>query len=318
MQVRFEDLVAFTLVADLKSFVRAAEELRITQPALSRRVKKLEEELGAKLVERTSRVVSLTTIGAEFLPTAKRMVRDFDKSLSNIIDVIQKRSGAVSIAFNMTVASVAMPEILDRFHRIYPNIEVRVFEDSSPPILERVFLGEVEFGVVNTYALRPDVMFEPLVDDVFVAICNQAHPLAKKRRVTWRDLHDYPYIGMSPRSGTQRLLERTLGGTGVLPDCEFQVAHTMSLLGLVGKNLGVAAIPGLASLQRPDLNLVAKPLHDPVVERTIGLVRMRDRSLSPAAEAIEAITRQVVTELVRNASKISSKSASAAPSAYDA
>lgn len=318
MQVRLEDLIAFTLVADRKSFIRAAEELSITQPALSRRIKKLEDTLGAKLVERTSRVVSLTTIGNEFLPTAKRMVRDFDKSLSNIIDVIQKRAGVVSVAFNMTVASTAMPEILERFHKIYPNIEVRIFEDSSPPILERVFLGEVEFGVINTYALRPDLMFEPLIDDIFVAICPRGHPLARKRRVTWADLHDYPYIGMSPRSGTQGLLERRLGGTGVMPECEFQVAHTMSLLGLVGKNLGLAAIPGLASLQRPDLNLVARPLYDPIVERTIGIVRMRGRSLSPAAEALEAITRDVVSELVRKASKVSSRSAPAAPSASDA
>lgn len=314
MQIRPEDLVAFTLVADRRSFVRAAEELHITQPALSRRIKKLEDALGAKLLERTSRVVSLTTIGAEFLPAAKRMVRDFDRSLSNIIDVIQKRSGVVSVAFNMTVASTAMPEILEQFHATYPNIEVRVSEDSSPPILERVLMGEVEFGVINTYALRPDLMYEPLIDDVFVAICPRGHPLARKRRVTWQDLRDYPYIGMSPRSGTQGLLERTLGDTDILPNQEFQVAHTMSLLGLVGKNLGVAAIPGLASLQRPDLNLVARPLYDPIVGRSIGIVRMRDRTLSPAAEALEAITRVVVRELVRKASKVSSRPVSGAPS----
>lgn len=299
MQIRIEDIVAFTLVADIKSFVRAAEELNITQPALSRRIRKLEETIGARLLERTSRVVSLTVVGEEFLPTAKRMVRDFEKSISDIVDVIQKRTGIVSVAFNMTVATTAMPEILNRFHTLHPNIEVRVFEDSSPPILERVQLGEVEFGVINTYSLLPEHIFEPLIDDLFVAICHRDHPLARKRKVTWKDLHNHPYIEMSPRSGTQRLLERTLDGKGILPSGIFQVAHTLSLLGIVGKNLGVSAIPYLASLQRPDLDLVRRPITNPTVGRTLGVVKMKDRTLSPAAEALESVTREVVGEMAK-------------------
>ena len=303
MQVRVEDILAFILVADMKSFNRAADELGLTQPALSRRIKKLEDTIGARLLERTSRVVNLTVIGSEFLPAAKRMVHDFDKSLSNIVDVIQKRTGAVSVAFNMTVASTAMPEILERFHKIYPNIDVHVYEDSSPPVLDRVFLGEVEFGVVNTYALRPDIKFESLVDDSFVVVCHKDHPLAQKRRVTWKDLHEHTYIEMSPRSGTQRLLERRLGGTGALPVGIFQVAHTLSLLGLVGKNLGISAIPWLASLQRPDLDIVALPLTNPTVHRSIGIVKLRGRSLSPAAEALESVTREIVSELINKSKK---------------
>jgi len=304
MQIRIEDIVAFTLVADLKSFVRAAEELNITQPALSRRIRKLEESIGARLLERTSRVVDLTIVGEEFLPAAKRMVRDFDRSLSDIVDVIQKRSGVVSVAFNMTVATTAMPEILDRFHQLHPNLEVRVFEDSSPPILERVHQGEVEFGVVNTYSLQPDHIFEPLIEDRFVALCHRDHPIARKRRVTWKDLYDYPYIEMSPRSGTQRLLERTLADTGLLPNGIFQVAHTLSLLGIVGKNLAVSAVPYLASLQRPDLNIIGRPLTNPTVRRTVGLVKMRGRTLSPAAEALEAVTREVIGEMAKRMAQV--------------
>ena len=104
MQISLDDVIAFVRIAKLGSFKEAAEELYVTQSALSRRIKKLEDMLGARLLDRTTRRVSMTVIGKDFLPDAERMIEDFEKSVGDIVDVIQMRAGLVKVATNMTSA----------------------------------------------------------------------------------------------------------------------------------------------------------------------------------------------------------------------
>ena len=138
MQITVDDIMAFVKVAEYRSFNRAADELGITQSALSRRLKKLEDNLGSKVLDRTTRKIGLTVVGNEFLPMATRMVSDFEKSLSDIIDVIQIRAGIISMSSNMTIADTLLPEVLSRFGDAYPNIQIRITEDSSPATVERI------------------------------------------------------------------------------------------------------------------------------------------------------------------------------------
>ncbi|MEM7124671.1 MAG: LysR family transcriptional regulator, partial [Pseudomonadota bacterium] len=111
MHIKLDDLQAFVTIAEFGGFARASDELNITQSALSRRIKKLEDALGARLLDRTTRRVSVSTVGEEFLPEAMRIVDEFNQSLSDIRDLIQVRTGTVAISTNMTVADTLLPEI---------------------------------------------------------------------------------------------------------------------------------------------------------------------------------------------------------------
>ena len=190
MSINFEalDLRAFIAVVDLEGFHRAAEALNLSQPALSRRIQRLEAAVGAALLERTTRRVALTNVGREFLPLVRRMLDEFDTSLFAMRDVGRQRRGLISLACVPTAAFYFLPSVIARFNEQYPNIRFRILDLSANEGLESVARGEVEFGINLLGASDPELSFEPLIDDPFVLACRRDHPLAKRDLLTWSDL----------------------------------------------------------------------------------------------------------------------------------
>lgn len=298
MDVKLDDIEAFVAVAEFGAFNRAADELGITQSALSRRLKKLEEALGARLLDRTTRKVSVSVVGQEFLPEARRMIEDFKKSLNDVRELVQIKKGAISVSSNMTIADTILPAIVKRFHVENPEVRVRVSESSSPQALERVLRREAELAIAQFGEGHPDLAFEPLIVDRFVLVCHVDHPLAAQNAVTWSDLQPHGFIRMRSGSGTTKLLRRTLGEKMRFLSGDIEVGHFSALLGFIGQNLGVSAVPTLVNLKRPDLELATRPITNPEVSRSIGIVTQRGRSLSPAGEAFCDICREKLRAFV--------------------
>ena len=299
MQIKLDDVQAFVAVAELSSFARAADELNITQSALSRRIKKLEDILGARLLDRTTRSVSVSIVGEEFLPEANRIVAEFQQSLSDLHDLIQVRTGSVAMSTNMTVADTLLPDIIAQFKEENPRVRLRLTESSSPNALDRVLRRESELAIAQFGEGHPELDFEPLFEDRFVLVCHKDHPLARKSKLTWKEIEPHNFIRMRTGSGTTNLLNRTLGEKLKYLSGDIEIGHFNALLALVGKNLGVSAIPTLVQLKRTDLDLVVRPVTDPDISRTLGIVTNRGRSLSPAGEALRDTCRRV---LLRSAS----------------
>lgn len=294
MRVKLDDLQAFITVAEFGSFARAAEELNITQSALSRRIKKLEEDLGTRLLDRTTRRVSVSLVGEEFLPEAMRIIDEFNQSLNDIRDLVQIRTGTVAISTNMTLADTLLPEIIAEFKEKNPRVRVRLTESSSPSALERVLQRKSELALAQFGEGHPELAFEPLFEDKFVLICHRDHPLAQRNDLTWKDLDRHNFIRMRSGSGTTNLLERSLGDNMRYLSGDLEVGHFNALLAFVGQNLGISAVPTLVRLKRTDLNLVARPIGDPDVSRSLGIVTYRGRSLSPAGNALRETCRRVL------------------------
>ena len=301
MTIKLEDVQAFVKIAEFGGFTRAADELGITQSALSRRMKKLEEAFGARLLDRTTRRVSVSVVGQEFLPEAIRLVAEFDRSLQDIRDLVQRRSGSISIASNMTLADTLLPEIVETFRRENPDVRVRISESSSPPAMESVLRRETEMALGQFGLGHPELQFEPLLEDHFVLVCHQDHPLATRERVTWQDLGPYNFIRLRSGSGTTTLLRQTFGENLGALNSNLEVGHFHSILAFVSQNLGVSAIPTLVRLKRRDLNLVTRPINEPTIGRKLGIVTYRGRSLSPACQAFRhtcrVVFRRFATEL---------------------
>lgn len=291
------DITAFVLVAQLESFALAAEELLITQSALSRRIKKLEASLGGTLLDRTTRSVSVSTLGQEFLPSAIRIVDDFYRSLDDVDKIVKVKRGIVSFSCNMTISDTLLPEILERFKLAHPDIRIRVHEDSSPQALEKVLIGHSELALAQFGEGHPDLEFEPLINDRFVIICHVSHPLAKERSTTWDDVKDEHFILLRSESGTRKILQRHLGARYDHIAAEMQVGHFHSQLGLVGRGIGIAAIPSLVRLSRKDLDLATIPISEPTIARKLGIVTYRGRSLSPAAKALRDIAASIMSNV---------------------
>lgn len=286
MSINFEslDLRAFLTVVEQESFHRAAATLNLSQPALSRRIQKLEAEIGAPLLERTTRRVALTAMGREFLPLVRRMLDEFDNSLFAMRQLGQRQAGQVTIACVPTAAFYFLPRVIARFNEQYPNVRFSILDLSANDGLRSVAHGEVEFGINLLGSAEPELSFDPLIEDPFVLACRRDHPLAERKSVDWADIEPYRLVTVSRASGNRTLLEAALVRARVHLHWFYEVTHLSTSLGLVEAGLGISVLPQLATPQGEHPIIVTRPIGNPQVSRTIGVVRRRGRPLSPAAQ----------------------------------
>ena len=288
MAINFDlnDLLAFRAVADLSNFRRAAEAVHISQPAFSRRIDKLEQALGVRLLDRTTRRVSLTGVGRDFARKVEQLLDELDNTLLGIRGVAATRMGEVTIACVPSTVYYFLPQVIRRYHERYPKIRVKVFDASANEVLAAVARSEADFGLNFMGGQETDIEFKPLLEERFVAACRRDHPMARKRQVTWGDLAAYDYISVSKSSGNRLLLDQALAHVAGRPQSIYEAQHVTTMLGLVEAGLGVAAVPSMAMPGADHPLLVSVPLSEPVVTRRVGLIRRKGRSLSPSAQQL--------------------------------
>ncbi|WP_339941546.1 LysR family transcriptional regulator, partial [Undibacterium luofuense] len=142
-----QELQAFVAVADRSSFSQAAEDLFLSQPALSRRIDKLEETLGVKLFERTTRKVQLTNVGRIFLANVRTALDELEGAILGVSDLAAHRTGIVTLACVPTAVRYFLTEVLLQFSERFPKIRVRIHDESAQDVLNLVLGGEADFGI---------------------------------------------------------------------------------------------------------------------------------------------------------------------------
>jgi DNA-binding transcriptional LysR family regulator len=283
--IDLDGLRGFVSVAELGSFHDAATAIAVSQSALSRRVQKLEEALGVILLERTTRRVALTSVGREFLPRARRLIDELEESLVSIRDITERQAGRVTIACVPSVTYYFLPAALRRFNGLFPQIRVRIIDDTARAVLQRVRDGNAEVGVTFLGQTDEDMAFVPVMRDPFVLACRSDHPLAQQDVVRWAELKPYPFITAGLSSGNRLLIESALGQAEWRPRAFYEMQHLPSSLGLVEAGLGIAALPRLSLPTQPHPVLTSRRLLEPEIIRTMGVVRRRGSGLSgPARE----------------------------------
>lgn len=289
MNFNLADLRAFVAVAELASFRAAADALHLSQPALSRRVDKLESALGVRLFDRTTRKVSLTAVGRDFSRKARSVLDELEGSLLGMRDVAATQGGEVTVACVPSAVYYFLPSVVRRYHERYPKIRVRIVDEGANEVLSTIVRGEADFGLNFIGTQEPDIEFEPILREPFVAACRRDHPLARKRKVTWQELGQYDFMTVAKSSGNRLLLDLALADSPVRPRWFYEVRHVSTLLGLVEAGLGVAAVPRLAMPDSNHPTLASVTLVEPTITRTMGLLRRRGRTLTPAAQQLYAL-----------------------------
>jgi DNA-binding transcriptional LysR family regulator len=287
------DLQAFRAVVDKGSFRGAADAIRISQPALSRRIEKLETALDVKLFERTTRRVSLTMVGRAFLPQVERILDDLDIALMGISNVASTRMGDVTIACVPSTAYYFMPHVISAFHKLYPKIRLRVLDASAGEVCNAVESGEADFGVSFSGSLADEVEFELLFQERYVLACRRDHPLAERASVSWAEAYEHDYITVDKTSGNRFLLDQALRGVRVKKPSICETHHVTTMIGLVEAGLGVAMVPSIAMPGTEHPILLSVPLVEPQVMRNVGLIKRRGRTLPPAALELERLVREL-------------------------
>jgi len=276
----------FIAIAEEGSFQKAAAALYITQTALTRRLQNLEALLGVKLVERTTRSVALTSIGRDFLPQCRRLLSDLATALAEIQKTGQAQRGDVSIACVPTVGIQYLPRIIQEYSARYPENRIRILDHASSGVAAAVLRREAEFGINIGGGHHPDLRSVPLLDDKFVLICRSDHPLARRKKASWKQLESYPLIFAGEVSGNRPLLDTALGTGHVRLQSHYEVQRSSTAVGLVAEGVAAAVVPSLA-IQKgayPRIKIVA--LTNPVASRSLVLMLRKTAHLSPAAQAL--------------------------------
>jgi len=285
MNFDLSDLRAFVASADLGSFRAAADSLNISPSALSRRVEKLETAFGVRLFERTTRKMELTVAGRSFVEKARNVLTELESSLFGMEDLAQRLTGLVTIACVPSAVSFFLPTAIDKYHRSYPGIRVRLIDENSSVVFLAVARGEADFGLTYIGTQEPDIEFSPILQDPFVLACLRHHPLANQKSVTWSEIAQYDdYMVLAQGSGNRTLIDNALANTVRPPQWFCEVQHVPALVSLIEAGLGIGVVPKLALPRDKHRSLVSIPLTEPTVARTLGVIRRRDRPLSVAAQ----------------------------------
>lgn len=294
MRIDFMGLQAFVSIAERGSFKRAALHLNLSQTALSHRLRKLEEDLGTRLLTRTARQVSLTRAGLDLLPRARRAVEEVEASIDEARHRGVHNQTHLFLACISTIAARYLPQVTESFRTRHPDIVLHVYDGPAGQVREFVRTGKAEFGITVAGVDIWDLDVELLTRDNFVVACPATHPLAGQPFATWQDFGSQPMIRVSDPTGSWTLLEDALRGRRETPHWRYEVRQIFTALGLVAAGTGLAVLPQLSidTDLWPGVTLV--PLRSPGISRTLSVISKRGTPLSVPAEDLRQLLAQAI------------------------
>jgi DNA-binding transcriptional LysR family regulator len=285
MNPTLRQMRAFVALAKTGNFTTAAQTLHVTQSALSGLIKELEQTLGARVVDRSTRRIVLTEIGRELFPLFSQMIDDLDSALANVEDHTQLRKGVVRLAAPQLMCCTLVPEAVAAYRAAHPDIDVRVADSAVENVIARVLSGESDFGIGPERESMPQLEARELFEMPFSLVFPQGHPLEANERVTWQDVARYPFIALQGQF-TERLLadmQALLREVQLKPANE--VAFMTTALAMVSAGLGITVcLPYAEPLVRLH-RLHMRVLEEPRLTRRFFVYTRAGRSLSPAAES---------------------------------
>jgi DNA-binding transcriptional LysR family regulator len=289
-----QQLAAFLRVAETESFSLAAERMSVSQPALSRTIRMIEDTLGARLFDRDTRNVALTPAGQELRPIAQRIVREFDNSFSELSRFVTGRRGRVGIATLPSMAAVLLPGAIARFLETRPDVDFQIIDGHSGLVESAVADGLVEIGLTARPTADQHLTYHPLLSDEFGLVCRKDDPLTSTESVSWDVFANRRFVAMSSGSSVRAITDAAFLQHGMAVAPLFECGFLATARALVHARLGITALPGLTVPLMAETGLVWRPLVE-TYRRSLGVVRRPGISLSPATLEFIALLRQEVS-----------------------
>jgi DNA-binding transcriptional LysR family regulator len=296
MNPTLRQMRAFVALARTGNFTLAAQAMHVTQSALSGLIKELEQTLGARVVDRSTRKAFLTDIGQELYPLFKQMIDDLDGALANVADHTRLKKGTVRIAAPQLLSCTLMPDAIAAYRRQHPDIDVRLGDTAVEGVINRVLSGEADLGIGPERAPAPPLDARLLFEMPFALVFPRGHALETQPRVTWKDLARHPFISLQGQF-TEQLLDDVNASLRELPVTPSnEVTFMTTALAMVSAGLGVTVCLPYAAPLATLYGLVLRPLEEPVLSRRFLLYTRPGRSLSPAAQSFITFLEAFVQE----------------------
>ena len=286
--MNLEQLRAFVTVAQLGNFTRAAEQLHLAQPSLSRQIGALEQDLGAELFHRARAGSTLTSAGESLLPLARRMVADAESVRRELDALAGLRRGRVRLGATPTLCISLVAEVLGAFHAAHPGVELHITERGSRGLLDALAGGELDLALVTTSGGASAERFAVtplLLEELVVISSSDAPPLTSRDSVTLREVAELPQVAFSSTYDLRSTTDAAFEAAGLSPRAVIEGAEMDAVLRFVERGIGVAIVPAMVMIERKGLRAVR--LAEPTLTRTISIARVTDIAPTPAVEVMQ-------------------------------
>lgn len=286
-------LQSFLAVARHRNITRAAGELFLSQPAVSRQIQHLERELGVGLFERMGKSLYLTEAGARLADEAGKVLGQLERIREVVRGCQTAGSSRVRIGASTTPGYYLLPAIMGRFHRSYPGVDLHFVVENSLSIEERIVRNELDLGVVGGHLAREDLLLEQVGDDEIVCFCGKSHRLARARRISPVSLGNETWVVRERGSATRDLFERWFESTGGKMSRRIELNSPDGIKAMVGAGIGVSFLSIHAiRRERRQGQLRLLPLTGLRLTRPIYIVTHPDKHLSSDLETVRGLIRR--------------------------
>jgi LysR family transcriptional regulator, transcription activator of glutamate synthase operon len=279
--MELQQLRYFREVAEREHVTRAAENLFVSQSAISRAVTQLEEELGVPLFYRQGRAVVLSPYGREFLEHVTRALGILESGKRVLNERTGEESGTVSLGFLHSLGIEMVPRLIKEFRRKHPRIQFTLLvQRSGEMLMEELVVGSIDLCLsVPGMFEQSDVRWSHLLDEELLIAMPQTHRLAAKRTLNIRELSSEPFLALSPEHTLRIIFDRVCADASFLPKIAFEGMDIATLRGLIAAGLGIGLLPSAAVRFRGvvEIKLSQRPI------RPLGIGWIDDRYLSPCA-----------------------------------
>ncbi|HEX3028960.1 MAG TPA: LysR family transcriptional regulator [Clostridia bacterium] len=278
--MEWQQLEYFQTVANLQHMTLAAETLKLSQPALSRSISRLENELGVPLFDRQGRSIVLNRYGKRFLKHVNRILYEYEESKREIQDLVNPEKGEVSLGFLHTIGAAYVPDLIKGFSCKYPGIKFQLHQNSTHTLLNELISGEIDLCMLSSTENMPKVEWNHLwSEELFVAVPS-SHRLAVLKAIDLEQIANEPLISFKKGYGMRKITDELFNEAGIKPKITFEGEEVHTVTGLVAAGLGVAFVPDAKGMESEEISLLH--VQSCKCTRDIGIVRLKESYLSPS------------------------------------
>jgi LysR family cyn operon transcriptional activator len=275
----------FLAVAEHRNFTRAAEALHVSQPTLSQQIKQLEDTLGAQLLDRSGRTISLTDAGEAYVQYVRRALQDLEAGKRALHDVQELTRGDLRLAMTPTFTFYLIGPLLERFNARYPGIKLNVAEMNQDRIEARLAQDDLDIGIGFTESRSPDIECQAWFVETLALVVGKAHPCAASRRVlSAHEFEKESLVLLSSDFATRHHIDRYCREHDITPHIAIETNSISAIIEIVQRSSRLATVLPEA-IAREQAGLCPVALRDAMPQRTVALLQRKDAYRTSACRA---------------------------------
>lgn len=284
--MEWQYLIYFQSVARTENFHLSSKELLLSQPALSRAIKKLEQELGVNLFDRVGRNIKLNKYGKTFLTHVEKSLLEINTGMDEIKRMENPDYGTINIGFIQTLGMSILPSILKGFRQKYPYIKINLVQENINGNIEKLLNRDIDICLISATDKTSSLQWLPILEQEFFLYVPLNHGLANCSEIALSELKDETFIGFKKHLSMYSLIEKYFLKEGFIPHTSFEGEDIPTIISFVSSGLGIAILPQYDEAPHDSVKRIR--LSSCTIKRQIGLAWLNEEYLSSSARVFLA------------------------------